>query len=449
MSEYPDGWFRDKPGQNAGLPGAGDPTADLPARRPQGAPRPAASRSAAARSAAAQPPGGRPGAPRAPGAWPQQPPPQSFTRGRGGAVETPVSRPGGRTAGGGPAGGGPQPGGPGGYPPRSLGGGGGRAWLRPRRIFGVLAVLVALILVGTVVTLFNVNGKLHHKNVLVDYSGRPVAGAGTNWLIAGSDSREGLSKKEEQKLSTGSDISGHRSDTIMILHMPSSGKPILISVPRDSWVDIPGFGFNKINAAYDLGGARLLARTIQNATGLHIDHYMEIGFGGFVSVVNAVGGVRMCIKAPLHDVDAGLNLKKGCQTLDGAQALAYVRDRHDFANQDLQRVQDQRLLLKALLTKLTSTSTLLNPFAAIPAADGAASTLTLSDGTGLLQLAKLAFALRSPETTTMPIANSNFVTSTGEDAVEWDSREVQTLVNAMNDGKTVPKSLITGSHQGS
>jgi LCP family protein required for cell wall assembly len=426
MSEWPDGWYRDKPGGNAGPAGSGDPT-------PGG-------RAAGGRAA-----GGRAGGPSAPGSWPQQPPPRSFTGGRGGAVSPPVSAPGGRPGGGRP--GGPQPGGPSGYPPRSTGGRGGRAWLRPRRIFGVLAVLVALVLVGTVVTYFNVNGKLHHKNVLVDYAGRPAGGAGTNWLIAGSDSRQGLSRKEERKLSTGSDIGGHRSDTILILHMPKSGKPILISIPRDSWVHIPGFGDNKINAAYDLGGARLLARTVQDATGLRIDHYMEIGFGGFVGVVNAVGGVRMCVKHALHDPASGLNLKKGCQTLDGAQALAYVRDRHNFAQEDLQREQDQRLLLKALLSKLTSTGVLINPFASIPAADGAASTLTLSDGTGLTQLASVAFALRNPKTTTMPIANSNYLVD-GQDAVLWNSRQVKTLVNDMNNGKAVPGYLISGSHQG-
>jgi LCP family protein required for cell wall assembly len=465
MSEYPDDWFRDAPGGRAGAAGSGDPTTDLPVRPAQGGQRPAAGRPAAPRSgaprsgvprssaprsgaprpASGQPAGGQPaaGQARAPGNWPQQPPPASFTRGRGGAVGTPAARPGS-----GQPGGGQQPGGPGGYPPRSTGGGGGRAWLRPRRIFGVLAVLVALILVGTIATYFDVSSKLHHKNVLVDYAGRPAGGAGTNWLIAGSDTRQGLSRQEERKLSAGSDVSGHRSDTIMILHMGSGGKPILISVPRDSYVDIPGYGGNKINAAYDLGGARLLARTVQDATGLRIDHYMEIGFGGFVSVVNAVGGVRMCLKFPLHDAASGVNLRRGCQTLDGVQALAYVRDRHNFASQDLQREQDQRLLLKALLSKLTSTGTLLNPFASIPAATGAASTLSVSNGTSLTQLASLAFALRNPETTTMPIANSNFESSAG-DAVLWDSSQVKTLVSDLNDGTAVPRYLITGSHQAS
>ncbi len=314
----------------------------------------------------------------------------------------------------------------------------------------MLAVVVALILVGVISMYFILNGDLHRKNVLVNYSARPAQGSGDNWLIAGSDSRQGLTTAQERKLATGFDVSGHRSDTIMILHIPSGGgKPILISLPRDSWVDIPGYGDNKINAAYDFGGPRLLAKTVQNATGLRIDHYMEIGFGGFVNVVNAVGGVHMCIKHPLRDVASGLDIEKGCQTLDGDEALAYVRDRHNFAEQDLQRVQDQRILMRALLSKMTSTGVLLNPFDAIPAATGTASTLTVDKSTSLLQLVEAAFALRHPQTTTIPIASANYVTPSGEDAVLWDRSQALELFNDLNAGRPVPGSLITGSQQGS
>ena len=116
---------------------------------------------------------------------------------------------------------------------------------------------------------------------------------------------------------------------------------------------------------------------MQNVTGLYINHYMGIGFGGFVSVVNAVGGVHMCLPGPMVDPKAGLNLKAGCQILDGDQALGYVRTRN-FALSDLQREQDQRLFLKALLRKMTSPTVLLNPFAIIPAATGSANTLTVT-----------------------------------------------------------------------
>ncbi|HEY2286596.1 MAG TPA: LCP family protein, partial [Streptosporangiaceae bacterium] len=317
-----------------------------------------------------------------------------------------------------------------------------------RRVFGILAVLIALVLVASVAEYFNLNGRLHHAAVLADYSGRPAAGSGSNWLIAGSDSRVGLTPAEEHALSTGSDIGGSRSDTILVLHIPSGGgKPLLISLPRDSWVPIPGYGENKLNAAYSFGGPKLLAETVQNVTGLRIEHYMEVGFGGFVNVVDAIGGVRMCIQVPLHDPASGLNISKGCQVLSGAQALGYVRDRHNFAQQDLQREQDQRLFLKALLTKMTSPGVLLNPFALIPAADGAAATLSVDSGTSLRNLASAAFALKNPDTTTVPIATANYITSSGQSAVLWDRTKALALFNALNAGTPVPAGLITGSSQ--
>ena len=315
-------------------------------------------------SASGYGPGGRLGSG---STWPEQPPQHS-------PGSTPGQTPGRRTRGTPP--GRSSPGGPGGPGGR---GGGGRRWLRPRRILVALVAVAALVLVASVGTYYYVNSKLTHSDVLVDYSGRPAAGAGTNWLITGSDSRQGLTRKQERQLATGklSAISGQRSDTIMILHIPSNGgRPVLLSIPRDSYVNIPGYGMSKINAAYDLGGPKLLAETVQNATGLYINHYMGIGFGGFVRVVDDVGGVRMCLPGPMVDPKAGLNLKAGCQTLDGAQALGYVRTRN-FAISDLQREQDQRLFLKALLSKMTSTGTLVNPFASIPAATGTASALTV------------------------------------------------------------------------
>ena len=230
--------------------------------------------------------------------------------------------------------------------------------------------------------------------------------------------------------------------------MPASGgKPLLISIPRDSYVDIPGYGMNKINAAFSFGGPALLAKTVQRATGLYINHYMEIGFGGFVNVVNAVGGVRMCVTHSLYDKASGVHLHRGCQVLSGGQALAYVRDRHSFSTQDLQREQDQRIFLKALLSKMTSAGVMFNPFSALPAASGAVANLTVDQGTSLYQLVQVAMAMRHAQTTTVPIANSNYVTSAG-DAVLWDSAQARELFRALQNGQTVPKSLITGSRLG-
>ncbi|HEY7145032.1 MAG TPA: LCP family protein [Streptosporangiaceae bacterium] len=408
MSEWPEGWFRD--GQNAGgtaggLPGssardnrAGPVFSDLPTVAGEA---PGSSRRAAAGFG-----------PPADSAWPEQPPSHG----------SPASRHGGGL------------GGPAGY-------GGRRGW-RPRRILAIIAVIVALLLVAVVGLYFYFNGKLDRKNVLVGYAGRPAPADGQNWLITGSDSRQGLTGREERVLATGHDISGHRSDTILVLHI-GAGRPVLVSIPRDSYVEIPGHGLNKINAAYAFGGPKLLAKTVQNATGLYINHFMGIGFGGLVSVVNAIGGVHMCIPGPMTDPKAGLHLKAGCQTLNGDQALGFVRTRN-FSESDLQREQDQRQFIKALLNKMTSTGTILNPFASIPAASGAAGALTVDQGASLYNLISVAFALRNPLTTTVPIANANLQTSAG-DAVQWNTADAKILFNALRDGTKVPKRLISGS----
>jgi LCP family protein required for cell wall assembly len=269
-----------------------------------------------------------------------------------------------------------------------------------------------------------------------------LTSAGTNWLITGSDSRGGLTVQQENQLALGHNIPGSRSDTIMVLHMPANGtRPTLVSIPRDSYVPIPGFGYNKINAAYALGGPKLLIRTVQDVTGLRIDHYMGIGFGGLVNVVNDVGGVRMCLPAAMKDPKAGLNLKKGCQTLNGDQALGFVRTRA-FATGDLQREQDQRQLLSSLLSKMTSTGTLINPFAVIPAADGAASSLTVDQGTQLYQLVSVAFALRNPVTTTVPFGG--YGNESVGSVVLWNTAAAKQFFSDLAHDQALPKSLISG-----
>jgi LCP family protein required for cell wall assembly len=412
-NDWPRGWYNDEPGQAGGAGGQRPQPSFTPAgpqsgrdqRPPDSAGRgwyaPGSGAGGGDRDAAGPGPGNR-------AAWPAQPPSRSRTGGGGGA----------------------------GYRPR-----GWRRWLRPRRILAILAGLVALIVVAAVAVYFSVNSKLTKADVLTPVS---FTSAGTNWLITGSDSRAGLNRKEENQLSLGHDISGSRSDTIMLLHVPANGtRPTLVSLPRDSYVPIPGHGYNKLNAAYDFGGPKLLVQTVQNATGLPIDHYMGIGFGGLVTVVNDVGGVRICLKAPMKDPKAGLNLKAGCQTLNGDQALGFVRTRA-FAEGDLQREQDQRILIKGILSKMTSAGTLANPFAIVPAANGAASAITIDRGTGLTQLISVAFALRNPVTTTVPFGHFAS-TSTAGSVVVWNHTAARQFFSDLGHDRPLPKNLVTGS----
>jgi LCP family protein required for cell wall assembly len=190
---------------------------------------------------------------------------------------------------------------------------------------------------------------------------RPADTPGTNYLIVGSDSRKGLTAKQRKQLHTGND-SGQRTDTIMLLH-DGSGPTLLMSIPRDSIVPIPGHGTTKINAAFAYGGPPLLVRTVEDLTRIHIDHYVEIGFGGFVNVVDAVGGITICPSHDMNDKLANLHVKKGCQHADGRVALAYARSRHaDPKLGDIARGGQQREVVNAVGHKALSPWTFLNPF---------------------------------------------------------------------------------------
>ena len=132
----------------------------------------------------------------------------------------------------------------------------------------------------------------------------------------------------------------------MMLHT-GAGKPTLVSIPRDSIVAIPGYSTTKINAAYAFGGPELLVQTLEENTGVRIDRYVEIGFAGVVSLVDAVGGVEICPEEDMDDDKAGLDVEKGCQEVDGKTALGYSRTRK-FASGDIQRVQNQREVIGGL-----------------------------------------------------------------------------------------------------
>ena len=303
---------------------------------------------------------------------------------------------------------------------------------------------MVVLALAVVTSYFYLDSKLNRSVALPASS---VQSAGQNWLIAGSDSRQGLSRQQIDTLHVGQDFGTENSDSIMLLHM-GSGRPVLISIPRDSYVPIPGHGTNKMNAALGFGGPTLLIQTIENVTGLNINHYLGIGFGGLVSVVNGVGGVNMCLPTALHDYDSGANLPAGCHTLDGAQALAFVRDRHSFADEDLQREQDQRAFLKALLAKATSPGVYLNPFTALPFGSAAAGSVSVDQGTHLYNLISVATALRNPQTGTVPIANASYPTTNAGDAVLWDQTEALQLFNALKNNQQVPASLLSGTTVG-
>jgi LCP family protein required for cell wall assembly len=189
-----------------------------------------------------------------------------------------------------------------------------------------------------------------------------------NYLLLGSDSREGLTPEEQQHYGTDQDIGGEsRADTIMLVHTdPALQKAIIVSFPRDLWVEIPGRGFDKINAGFEGGiaggGPQLMAQTIANLTGLRIDHYLYVDLAGFQGVVDTLGGVTMCPPSYLadpatgriHDELTGLDIRPGCQKMDGKTALAFVRTRHLPCDNipDFSRIGRQQQFLRAVITQM-------------------------------------------------------------------------------------------------
>ncbi|MER7374331.1 LCP family protein [Streptomyces lanatus] len=317
-----------------------------------------------------------------------------------------------------------------------------------RRRFKVASItLVTVLVVTSVATYFWADSKLNRDVDLSKVIERPEAGEGTNYLIVGSDSREGMTAEQKKELHTGS-ADGKRTDSMMLLHVGSNGDT-LVSLPRDSDVEIPtyvgsesgktfkGTGrHTKLNAAYAEDGPTLLVRTVEFNTGLHIDHYVEIGFAGFANIVDAVGGVEMDIPQDIKDSKSGADFKKGKQTLNGEQSLAFVRTRYALAGSDLDRTKNQQKFLNALASQVATPSTVLNPFKLYPTMSAGLDSLIVDKDMGLWDLASMFWAMKSVnggdgKSMNMPVSGSS-----GGNLV-WDKAKVKTLVEQLKNDETV------------
>ncbi|WTL34666.1 LCP family protein [Nocardia sp. NBC_01503] len=313
---------------------------------------------------------------------------------------------------------------------------------RKRHWFRWMLSLLLILLLLPIAAAVYVDRNLTRIDALPGYSGRIGDTPGTNWLLVGSDSRTGLTSEQEQELATGGEVGSERTDTIILVHQPKSGQPTLVSLPRDSYVSIPGHGKDKLNASFAFGGAPLLAQTVELATGLRIDHYAQIGFGGFADIVDSVGGIDMCLDKPIDDPLAGINLQAGCQKLNGAEALGFVRSRATGLA-DLDRMLNQRKFLSALLKKATSVSTLINPFRAWPLLQGLTKALKVDEGTHVWNLASLGKALAgNPIATTVPVGGFEDVDGSGN-VLLWDKTRASQFFDALAADKPIPTDLIT------
>ncbi|MFI8890813.1 LCP family protein [Streptomyces paradoxus] len=321
---------------------------------------------------------------------------------------------------------------------------------RFRRTVRLLAALLCVLALTGAGTYAWAGMRLDRSVDLNGLADRPPKGKGTNYLIVGSDGRDGLSDRARKELHTGT-AGGSRTDSMMLLHTGAHGTT-MVSLPRDSWVTIPPYvdpdtgkyhraAKNKLNAAYSLGGPGMLVRTVEHNTGLRIDHYAEIGFAGFVGVVDAVGGVEMCVPRAIDDPKSGLRLRKGCHDLTGAQALAFVRQRHQEADGDLGRSRNQRAFLSALARRAAAPGVALDPFRAYPALSAGLDTLVVDKDMELPGLLTLFKAIRSVSggegrQLNVPVAGPASGRA-GRSALRWDEAKAQRLFAGLRDDRPV------------
>jgi LCP family protein required for cell wall assembly len=259
-----------------------------------------------------------------------------------------------------------------------------------------------------------------------------------NYLIVGSDTREGLSREEIKRLKVGgTDVAaGKRSDTMLLIHISKKrDKAAIISIPRDSYALIPEHNnsqgkvipaaYSKINSAYNWGGAPLLIETLESMSDLRIDHYVELNFVGFVRMVDALGGVEICTKKDINDPKSHLTLPAGTHVLDGVDSLKFVRTRVFDGLGDLGRMKRQQEFAGAMLRKATSAGVLLNPVKMVDFINSALDSVVTDEGLSQGDLLTLGKQLRNlsasnVRTLTIPLKYYNYNKNGVSAAVLWD-----------------------------
>ena len=259
---------------------------------------------------------------------------------------------------------------------------------RPRAlriILCAIAVLVAALILSVFGAWQWVDSKLNRSDWLTDTPNTPAS----TWLILGSDERDGSTDYGGVD-----NISGFRTDTILVLIKPKSGPSSLISIPRDSLMNVDN-QYMKINAVALIAGKKALVSNVEQITGQKIDHVAQIKFGGLQNVVNALGGIELCYDEDVQDSYSGLNWKAGCHTADGSTALSFSRMRYADARGDFGRNERQRQVISAIVKKASSSGTLTNPSKIVAVSNAAMSALTVDEKTNPDTLLTMALAFKS------------------------------------------------------
>ncbi|MBB2922877.1 LCP family protein [Cellulomonas cellasea] len=291
-----------------------------------------------------------------------------------------------------------------------------------------LALVLVLALAWPIGLLVWADGKLTHVAALSGAAGT----AGTTYLLTGSDSRADGTIEDPE-------TTGQRSDTMMLLHQPVSGPAALLSLPRDTFVEIPGQGPGKLNAAYSAGGAPLLVQTVEGLTGMTVDHYVEVGFGGFEQIVDAVGGVNLCSDLTVDDKDSGMVWTPGCRDVAGPEALAFARMRKSDPDGDIGRAERQQQLIASISSRVQDPGLLLQPTKQVALLRSGTGALTVSDETGMLDLGRMALTFRSANgpdgiTGTPPISDVDYRPGNVGSAVLLDPDLAPGFFAAIRDG---------------
>ncbi len=310
---------------------------------------------------------------------------------------------------------------------------------RAIRFFTILSISIVAISAISWAGLGRITAAIPKIDAFAGLNDRPKKeSSAVNYLVVGSDTREGLSRAEIKRLKVGgTDVAaGKRSDTMLLVHISKKrDKAAIISVPRDTYARIPEHEnsqgklipatYSKINSAYNWGGAPLLIQTFEAMSGLRIDHYVEINFVGFVRMVDALGGVEICTKRDIDDPKSHLVLPAGRHILDGVDSLKYVRTRQFDGLGDLGRMKRQQEFAGAMLRKATSAGVLLNPVKMVDFVGSALDSVVTDEGLNQGDLLTLGKQLRNlsasnVRTLTIPLKYYNYSKNGVSAAVLWD-----------------------------
>ena len=281
---------------------------------------------------------------------------------------------------------------------------------RRRLVLKTLSVLLVIVLAWGGFLVWDANTNIGRVSALSGASDT----AGTTYLLAGSDSRADGAVQDGFEGS-------ERADSIMLVNIAANGQAVALSIPRDTYAEIPGVGWDKINASYAYGGPQLLVETVEKLTGLTVDHFVQIGMGAVPDMVDAVGGVELCYDHDSNDEYSGLNWTAGCHTVDGPTALQFSRMRYQDPEGDIGRTKRQRQVISKVVSEAASPATLINPARTLRVERAGSKSFTVDEDSSIMTVASLVMALRSASSDELmgvpPIESLDYTTSAGASAV--------------------------------